>query len=161
MQQKCVFFLSKNSNSCQHSVQFSAKTFQSSVRRVYNREHSSLLQWSVFCEKWKIIGELNGSVTDNYSPCIFSPIDSIIIKRTLFGYVGGKSMIGELLRKSIHLSGLTIPIIYLFLEKPTMLVIIGILTGFALTVELVKWLSPDFGAFFFPNFHPAPPKARA
>ena len=63
-------------------------------------------------------------------------------------------MIGELLRKSIHLSGLTLPIIYLFLEKPTMLVIIGILTGFALIVELVKWLSPDFGAFFFRIFTP-------
>ena len=63
-------------------------------------------------------------------------------------------MIGELLRKSIHLSGLSLPIIYLFLEKPTMLVIIGTLTGFALTVELVKWLSPDFGAFFFRIFTP-------
>ena len=63
-------------------------------------------------------------------------------------------MLGELLRKSIHLSGLTLPVIYLFLDKPTMLVIIGILTGIALAVELVKWLSPDFGAFFFRIFAP-------
>ena len=63
-------------------------------------------------------------------------------------------MLGELLRKSIHLSGLTLPVIYLFLDKPTMLVIIGILTGLALTVELVKWLSPHFGAFFFRIFTP-------
>ena len=61
-------------------------------------------------------------------------------------------MIGELLRKSIHLSGLALPVIYLFLDKPTMLVIIGILTGLALAVELVKWLSPRFGEFFFQIF---------
>ena len=66
----------------------------------------------------------------------------------------GKTVIGELLRKSIHLSGLTLPVIYLFLDKPTMLVITGILTGGALIVELVKWLSPDFGAFFFRIFTP-------
>ena len=64
----------------------------------------------------------------------------------------GELMIGELLRKSIHLSGLALPVIYLFLDKPTMLVIIGILTGLALAVELVKWLSPRFGEFFFQIF---------
>ena len=61
-------------------------------------------------------------------------------------------MIAELLRKSIHLSGLILPVIYIFLDKPTMLVLMGILTGFALTVELVKWLSPSFGEFFFQIF---------
>ena len=64
----------------------------------------------------------------------------------------GELMIGELLRKSIHLSGLALPVIYLFLDKPTMLVIIGILTGLALAVELVKWLSRRFGEFFFQIF---------
>ena len=63
-------------------------------------------------------------------------------------------MLGELLRKSIHLSGLTLPVIYLFLDKPKMLVLMGILTGFALVVELVKWGSPHFGEFFFRIFKP-------
>lgn len=61
-------------------------------------------------------------------------------------------MLGELLRKSIHLSGFVLPVIYLFLDKPTMLILIGALTGFALIVELVKWLSPRFGEFFFKIF---------
>ena len=62
-------------------------------------------------------------------------------------------MIAELLRKSIHLSGLILPVIYyIFLDKPTMLILMGILTGFALAVELVKWLSPPFGEFFFRIF---------
>ncbi|MDE0467750.1 MAG: SEC59/DGK1/VTE5 family protein [Candidatus Poribacteria bacterium] len=66
----------------------------------------------------------------------------------------GELMLRELLRKSIHLSGLTLPVIYFFLDKSTMLVLIGILTGFALAVELVKWLSPPFGDFFFRIFKP-------
>ena len=63
-------------------------------------------------------------------------------------------MIAELLRKSIHLSGLILPVIYLFLDKSIMSVLMGILTGFALAVELVKWYSPDFGEFFFRIFKP-------
>ena len=61
-------------------------------------------------------------------------------------------MIGELRRKSIHLSGLALPVIYLFLDKPMMLVVIGVLTGFALIVELLKWLSSRFSEFFFRIF---------
>ena len=61
-------------------------------------------------------------------------------------------MLAELLRKSIHLSGLILPVIYLFLDRRTMLIFIGILTGFALTVELMKWLFPRFGEFFFKIF---------
>ena len=63
-------------------------------------------------------------------------------------------MIAELLRKSIHLSGLVLPVIYLFLDKPMMLVLMGILTGVALAGEFVKWCSPDFGEFFFKIFKP-------
>ena len=58
-------------------------------------------------------------------------------------------MIGELLRKSIHLSGLTLPVIYLFLDKPRMLIFVGVLTGFAFIVELMKWLSSGFADLFF------------
>ena len=63
-------------------------------------------------------------------------------------------MIGELLRKSIHLSGLVLPVIYLFLDRRPMLILMGGLTGFALAVELVKWCSPHFGKFFFRIFKP-------
>ena len=63
-------------------------------------------------------------------------------------------MLGELLRKSIHLAGLILPVIYFFLDKPTMLIVMGVLTGIAITVELVKWFSPDFGKFFFQIFAP-------
>ncbi len=58
-------------------------------------------------------------------------------------------MKGELLRKSTHLAGLTIPVIYFFLDKPTMLIFVGLLTGFAFTVELTKWCSPRFADLFF------------
>ena len=63
-------------------------------------------------------------------------------------------MLGELLRKSIHLAGLILPVIYFFLDKPTMLIVVGVLMGIAITVELVKWFSPDFGNFFFQIFAP-------
>ena len=63
-------------------------------------------------------------------------------------------MLSELLRKSIHLTGLILPVIYFFLDKPTMLIGMGVLTGIALTVELVKRFSPDFGNFFFQVFAP-------
>ena len=61
-------------------------------------------------------------------------------------------MLAELFRKSIHLSGLILPVIYLFLDQRTMLICIGGLTGLALIVELLKWLFPPFGAFFFKMF---------
>ena len=63
-------------------------------------------------------------------------------------------MIGELLRKSIHLSGLILPIIYFFMDKPTMLIGVGILTGIAIAVELMKWISPRFGNLFSQIFAP-------
>ena len=61
-------------------------------------------------------------------------------------------MIAELLRKSIHLAGLILPVIYFFIDKPTMLIGVGILTGIAVTVELAKWISPRFSDFFFKIF---------
>ena len=63
-------------------------------------------------------------------------------------------MISELLRKSTHLAGLTLPVIYLFLDKPTMLILVGVLTGFAFAVEVVKWLSPGFADLFFRTLAP-------
>ena len=66
----------------------------------------------------------------------------------------GEIMISELLRKSIHLSGLILPVIYFFLDKPTMLIFAGILAGIAIAIELVKWVFPSFGNFFFQIFAP-------
>lgn len=63
-------------------------------------------------------------------------------------------MIEELRRKSIHLSGLILPLIYLFMDKSTMVILAGVLTGVAITVELVKWRSPRFSEFFFRLFTP-------
>jgi dolichol kinase len=66
----------------------------------------------------------------------------------------GEIMISELLRKSIHLSGLILPVIYFFLDKPTMLIFAGILAGITIAIELVKWIFPGFGNFFFQIFAP-------
>lgn len=63
-------------------------------------------------------------------------------------------MIGELLRKSIHLLGLILPVIYFFLDKPMMSILVGMLTGIAVTIELMKWFSPRFSDFFFQIFAP-------
>lgn len=63
-------------------------------------------------------------------------------------------MLAELLRKSIHLSGLILPVIYFFLDKSAMLIFVGVLTGIAIAVELIKWVSPSFGGFFFQVFAP-------
>lgn len=63
-------------------------------------------------------------------------------------------MIGELLRKSIHLLGLILPVIYFFLDKPMMSILVGVLTGIAVTIELMKWFSSRFSDFFFQIFTP-------
>ena len=61
-------------------------------------------------------------------------------------------MLAELLRKSIHLSGLVLPVIYFFLDKSTMLIFVGILTGIAIAVELVKWVFPRVLGISFSKF---------
>ena len=96
------------------------------------------------------------TITEKPFFLIFSPVSLIIIiiQDRQLCCIEGELMIGELLRKSIHLSGLTLPVIYIFLDKSTMLVLIGILAGLALAVELVKWLFPPFGDFFFRIFKP-------
>ena len=63
-------------------------------------------------------------------------------------------MTQELRRKSIHLFGLLVPIIYYFVEKPTALVIVGLLTVIALLTELLKTLLPPFRDLFFRIFSP-------
>ena len=63
-------------------------------------------------------------------------------------------MIKELLRKSTHISGLIIPIIYHFMDKNVMLLIVGVIAGIAIVVELLKWLYPPFSELFFRFFKP-------
>ncbi len=58
-------------------------------------------------------------------------------------------MIKELLRKSTHIAGLIIPIIYIFINKDVMLSIVAVFAGIALVVELLKWIYRPFRALFF------------
>ncbi|MCG9126970.1 phosphatidate cytidylyltransferase [Candidatus Poribacteria bacterium] len=61
-------------------------------------------------------------------------------------------MITELLRKTTHLSGLFIPLLYITLDKPVMLIIVGSLTATALFIEFLKWVSEGFRNLFFRYF---------
>ena len=61
-------------------------------------------------------------------------------------------MIAELLRKTTHLSGLFIPLLYITLDKTQMLIIVGCLTGTALAIEFLKWVSEGFRNLFFRYF---------
>ena len=64
-------------------------------------------------------------------------------------------MIEELRRKSIHFSGLILPLVYyLFMDRSTMLLIVGVLTGIALVIELAKAVSVRFRTFFSQLFTP-------
>ena len=63
-------------------------------------------------------------------------------------------MAQELRRKSIHLLGLVVPIAYLLTEKPTALTLVGIFTGIALLIELLKALFPPFLGLFVRIFSP-------
>ena len=63
-------------------------------------------------------------------------------------------MIKELLRKSTHLSGLIIPILYFFLDKKNMLIILGSLTCIAFCVEFAKRYYPTFSGYFFHYLKP-------
>lgn len=61
-------------------------------------------------------------------------------------------MIAELRRKSIHFSGLILPIVYLWLDRPALLLLVGSLTGIALIVEFGKGVSSRFRSLFFRVF---------
>ena len=61
-------------------------------------------------------------------------------------------MIKELLRKTTHLAGFFIPLIYIVLDKSTMLIIAGALAGIAVIVEFLKWVSESFRKLFFRFF---------
>ena len=61
-------------------------------------------------------------------------------------------MLKELLRKTTHLAGFFIPLIYIVLDKSTMIFIAGALAGIALIVEFLKWVSESFRELFFRFF---------
>ena len=61
-------------------------------------------------------------------------------------------MIAELLRKTTHLAGFFLPLIYIVLDKSTMLLIGGCLVGIAVVVEFLKWVSKRFRDMFFRFF---------
>lgn len=61
-------------------------------------------------------------------------------------------MIAELLRKTTHLAGFFLPLIYIILDKSTMLLIVGCLTGIAVAAEFLKWVSERFRELFFRFF---------
>ena len=60
----------------------------------------------------------------------------------------------ELKRKSIHFSGLILPLVYLWLDRTFLLLLVGGITCVALLVELGKWKSPRFRELFFRVFSP-------
>jgi len=58
----------------------------------------------------------------------------------------------ELVRKLIHLTSLSIPIIYYFISKGVALIILGGITGFAIVLDLSRYFSPQIGKVFYKFF---------
>ena len=58
----------------------------------------------------------------------------------------------ELLRKLIHLTSLSIPIVYYFISTSTAALILAILAGFALILDLGRYFHPEIGKIFYKIF---------
>ena len=58
----------------------------------------------------------------------------------------------ELVRKSIHLTSLSIPIIYYFIPQSVALIILGTLTALAMIIDLTRYFSPQVGKIFYKIF---------
>jgi len=58
----------------------------------------------------------------------------------------------ELARKLIHLCSLSIPIVYYFIPRMTAVIILGILSIFALTLDIGRYFSPLLGKLFYQFF---------
>lgn len=58
----------------------------------------------------------------------------------------------ELYRKLIHLTSLSIPIVYYFISTETAALILAILAGLALIIDLARYLHPDIGKIFYKIF---------
>ena len=63
-------------------------------------------------------------------------------------------MARELRRKSIHLLGLVVPILYFFTSRDLAIIGVGGLVALALAAELLKGLIPTFRAIFLRIFSP-------
>jgi dolichol kinase len=58
----------------------------------------------------------------------------------------------ELFRKLIHLTSLSIPIVYYFISTNTAALILGILASMALIIDLGRYLHPETGKIFYKIF---------
>jgi len=58
----------------------------------------------------------------------------------------------ELFRKLIHLTSLSIPIVYYFISTETAALILGILAGLALIIDLGRYIHPEMGKVFYKFF---------
>jgi dolichol kinase len=58
----------------------------------------------------------------------------------------------ELFRKLIHLTSLSIPIVYYFISKGTAALILAILAALALIIDLARYLHPEIGKIFYKIF---------
>jgi dolichol kinase len=58
----------------------------------------------------------------------------------------------ELYRKLIHLTSLSIPIVYYFITAETAALILGILAGVALVIDLGRYIHPEIGKIFYKYF---------
>jgi len=58
----------------------------------------------------------------------------------------------ELFRKLIHLTSLSIPIVYYFISKGTAALILAILAVLALIIDLARYLHPEIGKIFYKIF---------
>jgi len=58
----------------------------------------------------------------------------------------------ELFRKLIHLTSLSIPIVYYFITAENAAIILGILAGLALVIDLGRYLHPETGKIFYKLF---------
>lgn len=58
----------------------------------------------------------------------------------------------ELFRKLIHLTSLSIPIVYYFISTETAALILGILAAIALIIDLGRYLHPETGKIFYKIF---------
>lgn len=65
------------------------------------------------------------------------------------GTIGYKD---ELIRKLIHLTSLSIPVIYYFITRSTAATILGILTAVALILDVTRHFSPLIGKLFYKIF---------
>jgi len=58
----------------------------------------------------------------------------------------------ELLRKTIHLTSLSIPVIYYFISSETAVIILAILAGLALMIDWARYISSGVGKIFYKIF---------